>query len=731
MSTSSRLVPVWSNKNLERCVDTWATQAAQGSLYSKGAVPENNVFGNSPDHIKWQQDHQSYKKPICDQTALIMGAYNELRVVSVPTTVTQFHRLLLAETAELTAWAEPTKNRDPNAADPRAFALTLLIYDHKKCIMNHMLLDCMAYLANYERNGFRGAADVRFTVLLDNDAQQYSQKHGGNLGTEAELALVYVNDDNEIAMAKTEVRYLNRSSKVYSILQKRICELFNIAGKKCPASVTSMGTHRSVEIDLAYLRSMQSTNDDFWNLLTYYGPAPELSEKLYFDKTNDAFLKIVPRVDNANGKNMTRPNVSFGMLCYRKGSQAEMREFIEKSRLVELGERPDAVTGLKFPTASMAEEGLLLHVLHVSSDTISIAKQYSCFGNSGGVPGVKICNDTASVRRLLYSLLPYTPENFPDVFVLPCTQYQVNTTNDQVTRAQWKAAESGVRNYWRCFYTVEPKVDIPVIRLTQTEPLGEPSEEDKSLASVMGTTLFTGAFYIADVYAQLRNHPNQPMPSLCSFLQTSAARLGPMASMSSALNESVRVGCKRDSELHDLRNEVVRLKREQPVVIQPPLVIKNSSYAVTTAKRIIKGMGLSDLGKYALSAPLKGPLIMVILTCLARSQSSQLMTDDEKNRKAKWGKKHCLALAPIDAIAAVARNEYATTPIIIITFSDCVTDGAKFLLVADKVDGDNFPKTSQISAIEALEIRASKNAVVTLYYTDEAKLTLIGEKDVE
>lgn len=729
MATSSKLTPIWSNKDLQRCPDTWATQATQGYLYSKGAVPGHPILGNTQPHIEWQQAHQSYKKPTCDQTALIMGAYNELRVVAVPTTATQFDRLLLAETAELNAWADPLLVRDPNAADPRAFALTLLIYDHKKCAMCHILLDCMSYLANYERNGARGAGDVRFTVLLDNDAQRYSQKHGGNLSNEAELALVYVNGENSIAMAKTGIRYQNRSSKVYSIMQKRIGELFNIAGHMCPSSVISKGKHGSIDIDLAYLRSMQSTNDDFWNLFTHHGPAPELSEKLYFNKNDDAFLKIVPRLNNSTGESMTRPNVSFGMLCYRKGSQAEMREFIEKSRRLELGERPDAVTGLKFPTGSVAQEELLLHVLHISSDTISIAKNYSCFGNSGGVPGVRICHGNANVRRLLYSLLPYTQENFQDVFVLPCTQSQVNTTNDQVTRAQWKAAEFGVRNYWRCFYAEEPKVDIPVIRLTQTEPLGKPSEEDKSLASVMGTTLFTDAFYITDVYEKLRNHPDQPMPALCSFLQTSSARLGPMASMSSALHESVKVGRKRDAELHDLRSEVVRLKKVQPVVVQPPLAVYHGPYAVTTAKRIITGMGLFDHGKYALAAPLNGPLILVILTCLARSQNSQSMTDDEKKTKAKWGKKHCLAMQPLDAIAAVARNEYATTPIIIITFSECATDGAKFLLVASQVDGDSVPATSQISAIEALEIRASRNAVVALYYTDEAKLILLGEKE--
>ena len=727
--------PPWANSHLHKQKFSQAAQAAQNCRNVLTQVPESGTFLNDPARNNLKRaatPEKKYREPLDPQTALVYDAFLQLSVVNVPIKRFGVLRILKSEKAELlaaTAAATGHADIDPDAAPPRSCAVTLLIRDSSKCTHKATLLNCVAYLAHYG-GAERAAKDVRFSVLMDDDALAYGVNHGQGPKDNVEIALVYATPDAVVTMAKIELPWKDSGRKLFKLFKMRTIQLFELVSINPPPSLMRvMDGVGSETVADAYVNSMQSANDDFWARLSTHSPSPSLDHKLDFHILENvgAFLKIVPTWVMDTPEGIAHPLVSFGILFYRKGMHEETKEFLVKARESQLARfepppPPDWPIGLRYADQDMTEKSLGLHVLQVTSDFVSFKGEISCFGMVGS-PGHRVCvYDGATMLRLVYSLLPFEIQHYNNNFVFPCTQDHVNTQNDSVTRAQWDATCAAVRKYWHCVYYMDPDEEAPPSPFALSQSRAEPSEEDRALSQIVGTPSFYGAFRVGDVYEQISKPLQPPMPALSAFLVSACARLGPAASMSQALNECVRLREAHEAEIKSLHSELAQLQTAPP----PPTLratAETGPYKYGIVSRIIAGMGLEKGVGYGLKMPMTGGRIKVIVSVLAAAKGLALSEGAiDAGSDAEWGKQNCGDMTAVEAIAAIGSRLY-DCPIVIIAQDE--RSAFSFLKVRG-AGGAGEVTTRCISAVDALELSIPKTAIFVLHKLDGDKLWAIS-----
>ena len=709
-----RVTPPWSNVNLPKQVESTIGQTAQYCRNQTTQVPDPNCIG--PSGGKRSRTFETpYLEPLEGQTNLVYTAYLAHRVVTVVTKAKHVERLVDAEREELLASTGNygSMRRDPDAAEPRKYALTVLMSDLTTPDRRRSLLDCAAVMA---RMGARpcAAGCVRMSCLAGDDAAKYGRLHGfGTLQYEVQVVLVYVGDEGALHCQVQAIEYKESNKKQFNALRRSVAALFEEVQREQPPALSSSLKVSSELITDGYERSMLEANGLFWDKLSTHTPLSPLGYKLAFNQ-QQTFLKIAP---HCYGHNLAHEHVSFGMLMYKQGMEKEAAQYVIGALETERSNCPDAPRdhplGLCYPQrADELEIGF--HVLHVNSDLgASFKGEISCYGLLG-VPGGQVClHKGAMVPRLVFSLRPFVKAAMCGLFVFPCTEDQVNTQNEWTTIAQWDAAELGVRKYWSHMLDDDirpeepPKVTLNLAK--ETKPL---TEEERHLARMVGLPLASG-YRVGDVHASI-TQLGYEMPALKNFLAWAMARCGPNASMAEALAKCVEI-----EEVHKIDLEVLKADMAPqeppppaPSAPDPPHVLFPGRCEPVVAGRVLKAMGLTGGIGFRLELPMTGGRITAIVTVCQRA----LGVVEDKSIAA-WGKEHCANMDQLTAIGEVARN--------------MVTGDCRIFLMhvreAQVVDFDEFVKVDErverhsVTLQDVIKASAEPKGSFFLKYDEGAK----------
>jgi len=375
-------------------------------------VPENEAFRNDTQKGKRPPTPvPKYLEPLEAQTAIIYDGWLQQSVATVCHMREDIDRLLQGEEAELLAVAYRDRERDPDAAAPREFALTLLVKESNKCVFRGEQLDCMSFWAHCGGEE-RAAKDVRFTVLADTDACKYGIKHGQGPRCSTELALVYVNSAGELSMAKKELDYKDSGRKIFKMLRTTAGQLFESTKQTPPHSLFRSMEVSSETVQGGYRKSMQAANDAFWDKLSRHGESPCLQGQHLCFQHQCTFLKIADTDVLNTPQGFTHERVCFGMLFYTRGMHQATHDFLVQAMGEERSKQPNAAPtcafGLRYADQTADELSLGLHVLRVSQERVSLKGQISCFGLRAS-PGARVCMyANASMQSLVFDLAPFT-----------------------------------------------------------------------------------------------------------------------------------------------------------------------------------------------------------------------------------------------------------------------------------------------------------------------------------
>ena len=726
-NNSGRATPPWSNVNLPRQYESTIGQTAQFCRNQPTSIPENPFFAHNDGSKRAREDERPYLEPLEGQTALVYSAYLAHRVVTVPMTMKDVEALVEAEREELlTTHGAGRGMRDLDAAEPRQFALTLLVSELATPASKRGLLDSMALLA---RLGSRpcAAGCVRLSALAHQQAQRYSIMQGaGALRYPQQLALVYVGDEGALHCEIMEIEYKDTNKKIFTALRKTVAALFEEVNRDPPPALSTSLKLSSELVTDAYVRTMAEANALFWEKLSTHTPMPPLDYKLSFQELQ-IFLKIAA---HQFGNNLGHVHVFFGMLLYRVGMEREASDFVIDALTSERDLCPDAPMdhplGLRYPHQSN-ELAIGLHVLQCTSDLGAQFKgEISAYGLIG-VPGAQVClHKGGLLPRLVFSLRPFCAEAMRGLFVFPCTQDQVDTVNEWTTRAQWDAAELGVRKYWEHFLDDSPVV-TPVIPAQLPQDVSQLSDEERALVRMVGAPLASG-YKVGDVHGAIVRL-NYDLPVLKSFLLWAMARCGPNASMGDALAKCVQIENEHKGDMELLKAQLEAQADEMASAKCDALLAERSARAAApspppparelhpgrcepvVAGKLLKAMGLTGGVGFRLEMPMTGGRITAIVTVCQRALGVA-----EDKEAAAWGKRNCAEMDQITAIGAVARNLVAEEwRIFVMVVNGQVVDFDEFIQVDDRVERHSVPVQDAIKA--SLEPTGS----FFLKYDEEAK----------
>lgn len=707
----------WDNPNVPVQEYSLTVGACSGCIWKgrgEDAVPEHEAFC---DRKRTREQPKKYKEPETPQTKILYEAFRQLLTVSVCFKEGDVDQLQASEAAEVLASADPTKPRDPDAAPPRAFALTLLVRESRLCIHRRTWLDCMAYWANClgvdEGDDARAAGDVRFTALADRDACKYGVKHGGMPRETAELALVYVAADGQVAMVKAPLEYKDTGRKMFAALRKTAALLFEHAERTPPRALFRSMRVSSDDVDNAFWKTWQHANEMFWDMIIHFEPLPPLHGDLL--EFAEVFVKIGKDEHVKSDQAWSHEAVDFGMLCYKEGMVDALTEFLVQVRSEELARgAPENAACLRPADRDSDELSLNLHILRVSHQLVSFKGLVSCFG-ARSAPGSPLApwHKDLSWPGVRFDLTPFTRDTYNWVYVLTCKQERTHTARDDQTRAQFELTALGAKRYLECFGVHNRQEDVEELFRSLKRPCqvrADPQPEDAVLANLVGDPFFSGAFRIGDVYKELHQNTRVQMPALSAFLVSAMGQLGPDAPMASALATWAELRRGRDEEVAALRAEVAALKSAAPPVVAPPPP-DTGPYKLGIVKRVIVAMGRERSTTWRLDKCDNAARSKVIVKVLALSRGV-----DPDMARAEWGCDNCEGMGDVEAIAAIG-HELGVALLIARTHG---AGQAQFYQVVE--DDDGKPKTQPIGALDALELCISQDLAVVLYREENTQL---------
>jgi len=725
-------LPEWSNRGLPRQNESDAARAAQYFRHRLTPVPVNCALYDRTNKRPSDAPTPTYREPLEPRTAILYDGFLAQSTATISMGPKDVQRLLANEEAELMA-AHGAGRCDPDAAPPRSVALTVLIKNSQEEPSRTHLLDSMALLA-HDGGPARAATVARFAVLADRDAARYSYVRGGaSMGEARELALVYVGEgeggNKELRMVKTEVPYKDTGKKVYRVLEKTIAALFQEAKLQQPAVLMKSREVHNEQVNGAYVAARQSVNDAFFGNLSVASPAPSIDYTLSFQHQR-TFLKIAPHWVTKTPEGLAHRGVCFGMLFSKSGQHAATLDYVTKEMRKQRSDQPSAPWdwpfGLRFPDAQTAEKNMGLHVFSVACDAVSVKGQYSCFGLRAS-PGERVAFfDNAMVPRLVFSFVPFEEAHFGNHYVLPCTQKYTNTLHNRHTRAQWDAAEYGVRKYYEKCTNVpvlEEDAHSPKRRVVDLEPCaGLPTSEDLVLARMLDTPL-DSAFRIGDVY-EMATKAQSSASALSEFLVAASARLGPTASMADALRASAEL----EGKLREA-NDALREAREShshvaPQVAPAPVAAPGCEGDLGPFEYIhvacfLRGMNLKkSKDGFRLKPPMTGGRIVSIANTLAAASGREAWPNSVEG--IQWGLKNCGDMSPLEAVIAVSKR-LSPNPVVLLVVGEGFRGLFKLVTPAGTCcteDGES----EDITPTCAMQLSVPRDAVYMQFSTEDNKI---------
>jgi hypothetical protein len=517
-----------------------------------------------PEECKFKEPFASH------QTWHNWEAFQEVHVAKNVQREDAIPALLEAEKHELRA-SRGLGPSDPNAAEPRQFAVTLLIQNVKHCVKPaaECALDAMAYFANANAPSNQHAArDARCTILTGECACMYARAHGKPMRNTIELRLAFANDNGELAQHAIELDPgKNNPRHMYYEIVCKLSALFE-KSEMSQHRPASMGQSLDVTVELcqdAWVKALQWANDTFWNTLIVCTPLNNPGYKLdAYMAENMRFVKIYEKRFRATRDALVHPQMSWGVIACKDGQHAAALDFIEASLQGEKARRqanntPTEIIGLPYPDVTdPAAMDLGLHVLEMHSDLVSFKGRVSCFNITGPLAGPVSLYPDSGAPRLVYSLQALHPKNYDqrvDAF-LPVPHTTVLTSTEHMACTQLQALNLGFEQYSELFE--RGGASMPASPLGLKRFKNKPSQEDKCLSMVGGVPL--GGYYrLGDVLSRL-DDLDVAMPSFRDFLNSATRRLGPHASLSSAYADYAAIEKSGHRERSELQSEIHTLQ---------------------------------------------------------------------------------------------------------------------------------------------------------------------------
>ena len=710
---SQYFTPTWSNLQLPNPSTSFVAFAAFHLRFTKSTIPERADLCNLKRGIDRDLE---YKIPIDPQLALLYDAFLAVRVLTVLQNSSDVERLVKAENAEVLA-AIGKGRFDSNASKPRKYSITLLIEDTKNCTFSRSLLDCMAFFSRLGGTQ-RAVLDARMTILTGTDATFYANKHGYNMKSGVEMALVRATEnEEEIESAFAEVCWTDTNKKMYKVIKKVVAGLFNAIGVDPPSSLLSTYDIESSTIDGAYKKGMQESNEEFWDKLSIHSHAPNIDYHLSFGVVADyrTFLKLAPLE-----LELDHPQVYFGCLVYKDGMHEEAKSYVEcameEERKLQHGCPPEWPIGLRVPWTT-AEKDIGLHAISMSADWVSFSGQFSCFALRGA-PGCEVSKwSNGCVPRLVHSLNAFDEEFKHGKFVLPCTQDQVNCDDQNVRRAQWEAVELGLQTYYAAvmnmtdFITEEDNSKPTESIFDCKKPKTKHSKEDVALSRMVGIPM-SGAFLLGDVYGMVEKS-GQKIPVFSEFLSSSIERMGPNVSISQAMSKLLEFGNSNwkieslETKVRELKNDIEVLKTSKKSTMLPcPFNLCSPALA----KKFIAFMNLNPVRGVQIDLPVHCGRAVAIARALARAAGVEYL--DKSVPKSHLSA--CEDKGQVQAVAYMSTAIYKCDAFLVVFRAD-KEETVDFL----KINQHSLGATQRVppmSVVQAVERSTDGNAPILMQY---------------
>jgi len=719
--------PDWAN-NPPKQPESLTAKACYSCHSEPDDVPEHPAFAVTRPSTNEKRAlslprNDRYRKPKDAQMGILYEGFRQLSTVSLCFKEGDVKQLLTSEAAELTAaHGRHDVPCDPNAALPRAFALTLLIKESRLCVHRRTWLDCMAYWANCGEADQVAAGHARFSVLADQDARKYSFEHGQKLNDPAELALVFVAPDGKVAMVKLPLPYKDSGRKMFKALRTTAAELFDHAQQTPPSALFRTMEVGSDTVADAYVLSYKRAADAFWATMIEYSPAPELhGELLAFA---DIYVKIAQDAIIKTPQKWTHEKVDYGLLFYKKDMQDQLHEFLVKVRAEEHARgAPEHEACLRPADQDADELSLNLHILRASHRFVDLARKISCFGmrTSPGALLTPWFEDRLGWQGLVFDVKPFTRETYNWNYVLPVKQD--NTLDMVVMHAypQWNLTCLAWTNYGDCFYDdgEESSLEAVLQPLKRPrKPEGVPGPEDAILVNLVGDPFFSGPFRVGDVYERLSQVERVKMPALAAFLVSAIGQLGPDAPMSRALATCAELRRAREEEVAALRAELAKLQSAAPPP-KPRLEPDAGPFPFGVVKRIIAGMGLERTPCFKLAPTLtnaqRAQVIVRILAEAAQSEKVERLDPAE----VKWCEKHCKGLDNVDAVATAGERAAAASKSKLLI---AVHNSNQAQLLETVAHEDGSLEKRPVDLKTALTISIKQRMIMVLYREESTQL---------
>lgn len=489
------------------------------------------------------------------QTRLYQDGYQAAHTLTVLER-DEVSALLRAENQELAHAAHSVQSPD-DMLPPRSMAITVLCNGTSNTQMTpnqKLLLDAAAHLAaepgsDGEHRNVCAASQLRMTFLHGEMALAYARErsvpeHKGTTKSQClrgpcnELCVTWPQAspmDESGYHVRSEfmvIKHCDTAETYVAALLEAVLTVWRDSNV-VPDPLRLLGSyaHGAAPAD-AYARHSLACARAFWSKLETHHPA-ELSEYATNDpkycgalEHSNLWAKVVPRNTPIDG-----PNTSHGILLHQQGWRDEARECLKRIKAEEAERNVKGAWGVRAPMDN-TECSMCPHLLVVNAETTHINAELCCFGLRG-VAGESL---GPKLPRLVWRLLPVTTTLTDAVYVLPCHREDTRNAQEVTTDAMGGTNARAVRAYSTVIGGHDALDVVPKLGTNAKVPRAR-TEEEETLAMLLGTPLSCRAFCIGDVANALQGVSPRVarIPTgLGAFLVAAAAALTPEASINDA-----------------------------------------------------------------------------------------------------------------------------------------------------------------------------------------------------
>jgi len=462
----------------------------------------------------------------------------------------------------------------------------------------------------------------------------------------------------------------------------------------------------------AYAASVSEVTAEFWSELLCYAPFAPMDQPLDFEG-HRTFLKLVP-IPQRGQPPPPPENYAFGMLAYTKGMDQEAKDYCIRATREEKEQHPhrpvNVPYGLRFPRTT-DEEALNLHVLQVSACGVIMAGRLCCFGNRAA-PGKPVClHSGATMPRLVFQLVRFDAEFCANKFVLPVTQFQVDSGNKHERESQWDAVFTSIFQYhevWGLEAKYAPE-KVPPSPFGLTDAYPPASREDALFAAMVGVVR-NGPSRLGDIYEQVKKL-KYAAPHVTRFLTCAITEHGADTAVSEALDGMVQSHMDHGARLQELKEKLQkaehaeeRLKAAAPKKAELPPVSKQQVLMVLNA------MGRKPKKGRVMPQPMTSAGVLGVVFAYANARGAP-----ENKADAKWGKKNALELTTFDAISKIV-GQLDAGPVVLMRLN--ADDTADFLRPRTEAR-----TAERIPALEAMELSLKDDVAFLHFHVNDQKLS--------